>query len=172
MSTIAERIAVTISDQVNENLEAEGFTQKTSPEFVSIFDGGLGYSVGGEQGGIFIRASRWNAHIKVYYQGFRCETLISSTSIKAMKRSLRQASRDVRLDKRVADAIPDRPGRLVCGTPLGRVSGCYVVIYEGGEKCSSISIEDGVVSMATNNPKNLDKEVVEAIRNVGIEIKE
>lgn len=172
MSTIAERIATVISDQINEDLEAEGFTQKASPEFVNIFDGGLGYSVGGEQDGILIRASRWNAHIKVYYQGFRCETLVSSTSIKAMKRSLRQASRDVRLAKRVADTIPDRPGRLVCGTPPGRISGCYVVVYDEGEKCSSISIKDGAVHISTKNPKNLDKEVVEAIRNAGILIEE
>ena len=172
MSTIAERIATVISDQINEDLESEGFLHKTSPEFVNIFDGGFGYSVGGEKDGILIRASRWNAHIKVYYQGFRCETLVSSTSIKAMKRSLRQASRDVRLAKRVADAIPDRPGRLVCGTPPGRISGCYVVVYDEDEKCSSISIEDGVVSMTTNNPKNLDKEVVGAIRNAGIKIEE
>ena len=89
-----------------------------------------------------------------------------------MKRSLRQAGRDVRLAKRVADAIPDRPGRLVCGTPPGRVSGCYVVIYDRDDKCSSISIENGVVSIATNNPKNLDKEVLDAIRIAGIEIKE
>lgn len=172
MSTIAERIAVTISDQINEDLEERGFTHKTSPEFVNIFDGGFGYSVGGEKDGILIRASRWNAHIKVYYQGFRCETLVSSTSIKMMKRSLNQASRDVRLAKRVADAIPDCPGRLVCGTPPGRISGCYVVVYDGDDKCSSISIENGVVSVATNNPKNLDREVVDAVRNAGIEIEE
>jgi hypothetical protein len=172
MSTIAERIATVISDQINEDLESEGFLQKTSPEFVNIFDGGFGYSVGGEKDGILIRASRWNAHIKVYYQGFSCETLVSSTSIKAMKRSLRQASRDVRLAKRVADAIPDRPGRLVCGTPPGRISGCYVVVYDEGEKCSSVSIENGAVHISTKNPKNLDKEVVEAIRNAGILIEE
>lgn len=172
MSTIAERIAVTISDQINEGLEAEGFTQKTSPEFVNISEGGPGFSVGGEKGGILIRADRWGACIKVYYQGFICETLVSSTSIKAMKRSLRQASRDVRLAKRVADAIPDRPGRLVCGTPPGRISGCYVVVYDEGEKCSSVSIENGAVHISTKNPKNLDKEVVEAIRNAGILIEE
>ena len=172
MSTIAERIATVISDQINEDLESEGFLQKTNPEFVNIFEGGPGFSVGGEKEGILIRASRWNAHIKVFYQGFSCETLASSTSIKMMKRSLRQASRDVRLAKRVADAIPDRPGRLVCGTPPGRISGCYVVVYDEGEKCSSVSIENGVVSMATNNPKNLDKEVLDAIRISGIEIEE
>mgnify|MGYP000960183775 FL=1 len=172
MSTIAERIATVISDQINEDLESEGFLQKTNPEFVNISEGGPGFSVGGEKGGILIRASRWNAHIKVFYQGFRCETLASSTSIKAMKRSLRQASRDVRLAKRVADVIPDRPGRLVCGTPPGRISGCYVVVYDEGEKCSSISIKDGAVHISTKNPKNLDKEVVEAIRNAGILIEE
>ena len=172
MSTIAERIATVISDQINEDLEAEGFTQKTNPEFVNLSEGGPGFSVGGEKGGILIRADRWGANVKVYYQGFRCEKTVSGTSIKAMKRSLRQAGRDVRLAKRVADAIPDRPGRLVCGTPPGRVSGCYVVIYDRDDKCSSISIENGVVSIATNNPKNLDKEVLDAIRIAGIEIKE
>lgn len=172
MSTIAERIATVISDQINEDLEAEGFTQKTNPEFVNISEGGPGFSIGGEKGGILIRADRWGANVKVYYQGFRCEKTVSGTSIKAMKRSLRQASRDVRLAKRVADVIPDRPGRLVCGTPPGRISGCYVVVYDEGEKCSSVSIENGAVHISTKNPKNLDKEVVEAIRIAGIEIEE